>query len=75
MTAKRIEDIDLSNIKIEFRSVSFRYPNSTNYVLKNMNLLINNTEKLALVVFNEAGKTSLVLMLARMYDRTKAQFF
>ena len=66
-----IDDIDLNNIEIEFKNVSFRYPNSTSYVLKNINLVINIREKLAIVGYNGAGKTSFVLLLTRMYDPTE----
>lgn len=66
-----IDEIDFDNIKIEFRNVSFRYPNSTSFVLKNINLTINNKEKLAVVGFNGAGKTSFVLLLTRMYEPTE----
>ncbi|MDF2539594.1 MAG: putative transporter, partial [Herbinix sp.] len=66
-----INDIDLNNIEIEFRNVSFRYPNSTSFVLKNINLTIKNKERLAIVGFNGAGKTSFALLLTRMYDPTE----
>jgi ABC-type multidrug transport system fused ATPase/permease subunit len=66
-----IDDIDLDNIEIEFRNVWFRYPNSTAFVLKNINLTIKNKEKLAIAGFNGAGKTSLMLLLTRMYDPTE----
>lgn len=68
-----IDDIDLNNIEIEFRNVSFRYPNSTLYVLKNICLKISNKEKLAIVGYNGAGKTSFVLLLTRMYDPTEGE--
>ena len=38
------QDINLDNIEIEFRNVSFRYPNSTTFVLKNINLTINKKD-------------------------------
>lgn len=68
-----IENIDLENICIEFKNVSFRYPNSTSYVLKNINIKIDNKEKLGIVGFNGAGKTSFVLLLTRMYDPTEGE--
>ena len=68
-------DIDLNNIEIEFRNVSFRYPNSIAFVLRNINLTIRNTEKLAIVGFNGAGKTSLALLLTRMYDPTEGSIY
>jgi ATP-binding cassette subfamily B protein/ATP-binding cassette subfamily C protein len=66
-----MDDIDLTNIEIEFRNVSFRYPNSTSFVLKNINLTIKNKEKFAIVGYNGAGKTSFALLLTRMYDPTE----
>lgn len=70
-----IDDIDLDHIEIEFRNVSFRYPNSTNYVLRNINLTIKNSEKLAVVGYNGAGKTSFALLLTRMYDPTEGAIY
>jgi ABC-type multidrug transport system fused ATPase/permease subunit len=70
-----IEDIDLSSIEIEFRNVSFRYPNSTSFVLKNINITLKSSEKLAIVGFNGAGKTSFVLLLTRMYDPTEGTIY
>jgi ABC-type multidrug transport system fused ATPase/permease subunit len=66
-----ISDIDLNNITIEFQNVSFRYPNSTAYVLKNINLKINSSERLGIVGYNGSGKTTLTLLLTRMYDPTE----
>lgn len=68
-----ISDIDLNNIEIEFRNVSFRYPNSTSFVLKNLNIKISNKERLGIVGFNGAGKTSFILLLTRMYEPTEGQ--
>lgn len=70
-----IDDIDLNRIEIEFRNVSFRYPNSTDFVLKNINLTIKNSEKLAVVGYNGAGKTSFALLLTRMYDPTEGTIY
>ena len=43
--------------------------------MKNVNLTIKNKEKLAIVGYNGAGKTSLVLLLTRMYDPTKGTIY
>ena len=69
----RIENIDLNNVEIEFRNVSFRYPNSTAYVLRDINLRIKNNEKLAVVGYNGAGKTTFSLLLMRMYEPTEGE--
>lgn len=58
---------------IEFRNVSFRYPGVDHYVLRDVNLLINPTERIALVGLNGAGKTTLIKLLTRLYDPTEGQ--
>ncbi|PKO14636.1 MAG: ABC transporter permease [Chloroflexi bacterium HGW-Chloroflexi-10] len=58
---------------IEFRNVSFRYPGSDVYVLKDINLHIKPGERIALVGLNGAGKTTLIKLLTRLYDPTDGQ--
>ena len=43
------------------------------FALKNINLTIKNKERLGIVGFNGAGKTSFVLLMTRMYDPTEGQ--
>jgi ATP-binding cassette subfamily B protein len=62
------EDIDTSNLVIEFKDVNFKYPDTENYILKNINLKITPYEKLALVGENGAGKTTFIKLLSRLYD-------
>ena len=71
----KMDDMDLNHIEIEFRNVWFRYPNSTDFVLKDINLTIKNSEKLAVVGYNGAGKTSFALLLTRMYDPTEGAIY
>lgn len=66
---------EMTHIEIEFRNVSFRYPNSTSFVLKNINLTIKNRERLGIVGYNGAGKTTFILLLARMYDPTEGAIY
>lgn len=56
---------------IEFRNVSFRYPRSEQYVLKNVSFTIAVGEAMAIVGENGAGKTTLVKLLSRFYDPTE----
>lgn len=62
-------ELDLSNgFEIEFNNVSFKYPKSDNYALKNINLKIRGGEKLAVVGRNGSGKTTFIKLLCRLYD-------
>jgi len=53
---------------IEFKNVSFRYPGSDNYALKNLNLKLTIGEKMAVVGMNGSGKTTMIKLLCRLYD-------
>jgi ATP-binding cassette subfamily B protein len=52
----------------EFRDVSFHYPGSTRLVLDHLNFRIEPGEHIALVGENGQGKTTLVKLMARLYD-------
>mgnify|MGYP001765491134 CR=1 FL=1 len=58
---------------IEFRHVSFCYPGSDVFVLRDINLHIHPGERIALVGLNGAGKTTLIKLLTRLYDPTEGQ--
>ncbi len=58
---------------IEFRSVSFAYPGTTQEVLHELNLFLRAGECVALVGQNGAGKTTLVKLLTRLYEPTTGQ--
>jgi ATP-binding cassette, subfamily B, bacterial len=55
---------------IEFRGVGFRYPESAEWALHDVNLTMHPGEKIALVGPNGAGKTTLIKLLTRLYDPT-----
>lgn len=63
------------NLKIDLVNLSFKYPNSDKYVLKNINLTINNNESIALVGENGAGKSTLALILAGFYKSYEGKIF
>lgn len=56
-----------------FENVSFRYPNSERWAIRNLSFHIAAGEKLALVGENGAGKTTLVKLLARLYEPTEGR--
>ena len=58
---------------IEFSNVSFMYPGSNTYALKNVNIRIPFGQKLSIVGENGAGKTTFVKLLTRMYDPTEGE--
>ena len=54
-----------------FENVSFKYLNTEKYAVKNLNFHLEAGEKLALVGENGAGKTTVVKLLARLYEPTE----
>ena len=56
-----------------FENVSFKYPGSERYSLRNLNFRLKAGEKLALVGENGAGKTTLVKLLSRLYEPTEGR--
>ncbi len=58
---------------IEFSHVSFKYPRSEQYVLKDINIKITSGEHLSVVGLNGAGKTTFIKLLCRLYDVTEGE--
>ena len=51
-----------------FEQVSFRYPQTEQWILRDISFTLHPGEKLALVGENGAGKTTLIKLLTRLYD-------
>jgi ATP-binding cassette subfamily B protein len=62
---------DPSPPTIELINVSFKYPNTERFILKDFNLKLESGEKIALVGENGAGKTTLIKLILRFYDPTE----
>ncbi len=69
-SAKDIEDF---KEEILFENVWFKYPNSDDYALKDINLCVKKEETIALVGHSGAGKSTLISLLPRLYDVTKGR--
>lgn len=58
---------------LEFRNVSFRYPNASDYALKNVSLKMEIGERMAVVGPNGSGKSTFIKLLCRLYDPTEGE--
>ena len=58
---------------IEFRNVSFTYPNTDVKVLDGVSVTLRQGEHLSVVGLNGAGKTTFVKLLCRLYDPTDGE--
>lgn len=67
------EKIMPENTAIELNNVSFRYPNSESWALRDVNLSVKAGEIIALVGENGSGKTTLVNLLSRLYEPTEGE--
>ncbi|MCI8471534.1 MAG: ABC transporter ATP-binding protein [Clostridiales bacterium] len=70
---KSITENDLNGGAIEFENVSFKYPGTENYVLKDVSLRIEQGEKLSIVGYNGAGKSTFIKLICRLYAPTKGR--
>ncbi len=71
--SKNMPKLSLSEEKgkgheVEFQDVSFRYPDSENWVLRHLNLKFQTGKHLAVVGRNGSGKTTFIKLLCRLYD-------
>ncbi|MGN1109870.1 MAG: ABC transporter ATP-binding protein [Oscillospiraceae bacterium] len=69
---KRVENLSKPH-EIEFRNVSFSYPNTGVQVLKNVSIKIKAGERLSVVGLNGAGKTTFIKLLCRLYDTDEGE--
>ena len=59
--------------EIEFKNVSFKYPGSDSYALKDLSLKMKVGQRLAVVGMNGSGKTTMIKLLCRLYDPTHGE--
>ncbi len=63
----------MDKLTIEFQHVSFRYPRTETWSLKDINLMIRPGEKISLVGDNGAGKTTLIKLMTGLYYPTEGK--
>lgn len=75
MNEPKIKDDALKNLKInkgepliEFKNVSFRYNDSSNNVISNIDFKINKGETIGIIGGTGSGKTSIIKLIERFFD-------
>lgn len=68
---KAVPNLKYSDCIVEFVNVSFKYPNSEKYVLKNINISLPMDRITNIVGVNGSGKTTFIKLLCRLYDPTE----
>ena len=68
-------DKDTNNIKgeVEFKNVSFKYPDADDYVLENISFKANKGETVAFIGSTGSGKSTLINLVSRFYDATSGE--
>ena len=56
------------NYQVEFKNVSFKYPGSESWALRNVSMKFRIGKRLAIVGENGSGKTTFIKLLCRLYD-------
>ena len=59
--------------EIEFKNVSFRYPDADEYVLENISFKVNKGDTIAIIGSTGSGKSTIVNLLMRFYDITDGE--
>ena len=68
-----VEKRDDREYEVEFRDVSFQYPNTDFWALRHVNFKFKIGERLAVVGMNGSGKTTMIKLMCRLYDPTEGQ--
>ena len=58
---------------VEFKDVSFKYPDADEYILKNISFKANKGETVAFIGSTGSGKSTLVNLVPRLYDATEGE--
>lgn len=59
--------------EVEFKNVSFKYPDAEEYVLQNISFKANPGETVAFIGSTGSGKSTIINMIPRFYDTTEGE--
>ena len=65
--------LESKSFDIEFKNVGFKYPGTDQFVLKDINLKISNSQNIAIVGRTGSGKTTLIHLLSRLFDPSEGE--
>lgn len=61
--------------EVEFRNVSFKYPDAEEYILKDISFKVEKGENVAIIGMTGSGKSTLVNLIPRFYETTEGEIF
>jgi ABC-type multidrug transport system fused ATPase/permease subunit len=70
------EPVDLAEsptVHLEMKNISFKYPGSDKWAVRDVSLEVRPGEKLAIVGLNGAGKTTLIKLITRLYEPSEGE--
>ncbi len=59
--------------EVEFKDVSFKYPDAEEYVLKDISFKVNKGETIAFIGSTGSGKSTLINLIPRFFDATEGE--
>lgn len=68
-------DFCYTNIQLATENMSYKFPDSTDFVLEKINLTIEQSEKIYLDGLNGSGKTTLIRVLSGLLQPTSGSFY
>lgn len=68
-----IKEEGIESGTIEFKNVSFKYPDAESYILKNINFKAKKGQTIAFIGRTGSGKSTVINLIPRLYDATEGE--